>query len=97
MADDTLLPVPVLDQAALRELAQARQLLEHPGLVVRLADAVGTPIENLLVGYLPDWAHRRIDGATRLALKLAMKSALLTLRRRPRRAGPALGRHRAAV
>lgn len=91
------LPVPLLDQDALQELAQARQLLEHPGVAARLANVLGAPIESLLVNRLPGWATRRIDGATRLALKVAMRSALLTLRSAPRSGGPATARHKAAV
>ena len=37
-----------LGSAELAELARARQTLDNPGLVAKLADAVGQPIEGLV-------------------------------------------------
>lgn len=83
MADQ--LPVPVMSDADRRALVEARRLLEHPGLAARIADLVGAPIESLLTKHLPAPVTKRIDAISRLALQGAMKSALLTMRRRPHR------------
>ncbi len=90
------LPVPRMDEVAHRDLAAAHALLENPGLAAQLANAVGAPIEHLLARRLPRVVSGSIDRITRLALRVALKSALLTLRR-PGRAAPATGRHRLAV
>lgn len=89
------LPIPVMDEAALRDLAAARQLLENPGLAAQLANYIGAPIEKLINKRLPKPVSHRIDAITRRALQLSLRSALLTLRRDKRSAGT--GRHRLAV
>lgn len=89
------LPVPMIDDNALRELATARDLLEHPGLAAQLAHYIGAPIENLINKRLPKPVSTRIDAITRRALQLSLRSALLTLGRTSREAGT--GRHRFAV
>jgi hypothetical protein len=89
------LPIPVIDETALRDLAVARDLLENPGLAAQLANYIGAPIENLINKRLPKWVSNRIDAITRRALQLSLSSALLTLRRSKRAA--ATGRHRLAV
>ncbi|MFT4248668.1 MAG: EcsC family protein [Pseudomonas sp.] len=89
------LPIPVIDDTALRELAHARELLENPGLAAQLANYVGAPIESLINKRLPKSVSHRIDAITRRALQLSLRSALLTLRGDRRAAGT--GRHRLAV
>lgn len=89
------LPIPVMDETALRDLAGARGLLENPGLAAQLAHYVGAPIESLINQRLPKPVSGRIDAITRRALQLSLRSALLTLRRDGRGAGT--GRHRLAV
>ncbi|WP_218569726.1 EcsC family protein [Pseudomonas sp. Hp2] len=89
------LPIPVMDESALRDLATARELLENPGLAAQLANYVGAPIESLINKRLPKSVAQRIDAISRRALQLSLRSALLTLRRDKRSAGT--GRHRLAV
>ncbi len=67
------LPRPALD-----DLRRARRILEQPGLAIRLADRVGTPVEALL-RRLPDGAQRAIAGATRKALEAALDVAVRSL------------------
>jgi hypothetical protein len=67
------LPLPDLD-----DLRHAKRLLEQPGLAIRLADRVGTPIEALL-RRLPDGAQRVIGDGTRRALEAALDVAVRTL------------------
>jgi hypothetical protein len=76
----------------LEDLARARDLLEHPGLAVRIADYVGMPIEGL-VKRLPDGARRAIADGTRRALGASLDVALRTLDG-GRRAAPADWLHR---
>lgn len=89
------LPIPVMDETALRDLAVARGLLENPGLAAQLANYIGAPIESLINKRLPKPVSSRIDAITRRALQLSLRSALLTLRRDKHAAGT--GRHRLAV
>lgn len=60
------------------DLARARRVLDHPSLAIRLADAVGTPIEAL-VRRLPGSAQKAIGAGTRKALDRALSVALRTL------------------
>ena len=69
------------DRIALR---RAKSLLEHPGLAVRIANAVGAPIEKM-VAALPEGAGQLIRTATTKALQTGLRVATSTLdqRRRP--------------
>jgi hypothetical protein len=67
------LPSPALDS-----LREARRVLEHPGLAVRLADLAGRPIEKAME-LLPAAASERVALATRAALEKALGLALGTL------------------
>ncbi|WP_369935663.1 EcsC family protein [Xanthomonas tesorieronis] len=90
------LPVPAMDAADHRDLAQAHALLEHPGLAAKIANTVGAPIEDLLSKRLPKALSSRIDAISHRALRIALRSALLTLRNQaPGAARPRL--HGAAV
>ncbi len=94
----TTLPIPVMDVAAQRDLATAHALLENPGVAAQLANALGAPIESLITKRLPRMMTRSIDGLTRRALQVAMKSALLSLRGKTEPLQPAsTTRHTLAV
>lgn len=81
------MPIPPepLSPAELSQLRGARELLESEGLVVRLAEAIGQPLEAGLAR-LPARARDAIHGATKGALEQALRVALGTLDERPRRA-----------
>ena len=64
-----------LDQDDLAALGRAKKLLENPGFIARLANAVGTPVEKLLHA-LPEKAATSIEKATKAALEKALKVAL---------------------
>jgi EcsC protein family len=66
----------------LAALQRAVQSLEHQGLVARLTNMVGRPIE--LIGHaLPASASQVIASATSKSLEAALTVALRTMRRRP--------------
>jgi len=67
-----------LSDAELADLRRARELLESGSLVVRVAEAIGQPLEAGLAR-LPDRARDAIHGATRSALEQALRVALGTL------------------
>ncbi len=75
------LPSPDLD-----ELRRAKEVLEHPGLAIRIADRAGMPLEALMKR-LPGGAQRMIGDGTRKALEAALDVAVRTLD--ARRAGAA--------
>lgn len=62
----------------LEDLRMAKTLLEHPGLAVRISDALGSPIEKGF-GMLPRTWNAAVTGATRKAIEAAMDVALRTL------------------
>lgn len=70
----------------LRDLRTARQLLENPGLVSRMTNLVGAPIEKGL-DMLPSGWHGRIMDITRMALSKAADVAISTLDDAPGRGG----------
>ena len=57
------------------DLERAVALLENPGLVARLSDVLGKPID-IVIDRLPAGAASTIDGATRGALRAALALAL---------------------
>ncbi len=85
----------MLSDADRDELRRAKALLEHPGLAMKIADAVGKPAEWLL-RRLPARAGDAVVSATRAALERGLEAALGTLDRQARRA-PSDWLHRAAV
>lgn len=94
----TTLPIPVMDAAAQHDLATAHALLENPGVAAQIANTLGAPIESLVAKRLPKVVTRSIDGVTRRALQVAMKSALLSLRGKTVAHAPAAtARHTLAV
>ncbi len=84
-----------LPEPDLAELRTAKQVLEHPGLAIRIADYVGTPVEAL-VKRLPQGAQRAIGDGTRKALEAALDVAVRTLGRGDRRT-PSDWLHRGVV
>jgi hypothetical protein len=62
----------------LRDLNQARVILENPGLTAKLTDLIGTPVERVLQ-FLPENWSEKIQQATRIALTAALKVAVTTL------------------
>lgn len=69
---------PSLDPDDLSTLARAKQALETQPLAMKLAGAVGMPIERLLAR-LPASAHDTIADATRRALDASLRAAVATL------------------
>ncbi len=59
-------------------LARAREVLESPGLAIRLTDLLGRPVE-MAVAALPAAASRQIHRATGAALDRALSVALRTM------------------
>ena len=78
--------MPLSDEH-LAQLAEAKRLLENPGLAVKITNLVGKPIEK---GFelLPDSWSQRIGVATKDALLFAMNGALLTMDNRLGEAHP---------
>jgi hypothetical protein len=74
-----------LSARELEELRRARSRLEGGGLVVRVAEALGRPLEAGLKR-LPARAREAVQGATRTALERALRVALGTMAEEPARA-----------
>ena len=69
------------------ELRRAKSLLEHQGLAVRIATAVGAPIEKLFTK-LPHDASEMVQAATTKALNAAVRSAVRGMDEAPRASTP---------
>ena len=67
----------------LSELASAVMLLENPGFIAKISDAVGTPVEYVL-DKLPKGAGDKITRAVHESLRTAANTAVLTLKTRGR-------------
>lgn len=67
-----------MHQADLTDLQRAKEILERPGLAMRLASMAGTPFEWAL-RRLPDRARELVASATHAALEKALDLALSTL------------------
>ena len=97
LLNDLLMYSPILlgpglarmNEEDLKALEAAVQLLETPGLAARLTDMVGKPIE-LIGKAVPASVSQEITAAALNAIKLALKAALLTMRRKPKAAIEAL-------
>jgi hypothetical protein len=73
------LPIAViLPPAALAELREAKEILEHQGLAERLTDLIGAPIQASLK-LLPDAAERLIYGAVEKSLEKGLELAVTSL------------------
>ncbi len=67
-----------IDADDLDALKEAANTLENPGLVARVTDHVGKPIEQL-ISKLPDSVSERIGDATTAALQASFRVAISTL------------------
>ena len=72
---------PTLGREDLRELAQARALLENPGLTARVANALGRPIEKGIAMLPTDWSNT-VQQAAHAALTKALAVAVSSLGRK---------------
>jgi len=86
----------MLSPTDLADLRYAKSLLEHVSLSVRIANAVGAPVEKLF-GLLPKGASDLVNAATTKALQAATHFALKTLDERPRRSTDWLHKSMVAV
>ena len=64
------------------QLAQAKQLLENPGLAAKITDFIGSPIEQGFA-LLPKSVSAGIGKATEIALMKASDAALFTMKKTP--------------
>lgn len=85
-----------LSDSDLQTLAQAKRLLENPGLAVKLANVVGKPIEKGFEMLPPRWRDQ-VGEITHKALEVALKMALASMRERPTAARPRLHKLAATV
>ncbi len=67
-------------QTDLDDLKNAKDLLENPGLAVKITNVVGTPIEKAF-DLLPEGWAEAVSKGTKKALETAVYSALLTLKK----------------
>ncbi|TWT78078.1 EcsC protein family protein [Posidoniimonas polymericola] len=72
------LPTHQLPDYVLKELAEAREILEHRGIADRLTEMLGAPI-TASIKMLPDSAEKAIYGAVDKSLSLALDFAVNTL------------------
>lgn len=84
-----------MNEADRRRLEEAALLLENPGLVAKLADRVGQPI-NWAMKQLPGSASAMIRSATESAIRKALSVAVSTINRK-RHVEPSRWSHRFAV
>jgi hypothetical protein len=68
----------MLSSADLNDLRRAKQLLEHPGLAIRLTNLIGEPIERGFEMLPASWAEV-VSNATKNALQKALRVAVGTL------------------
>ncbi|MBL9128934.1 MAG: EcsC family protein [Verrucomicrobiales bacterium] len=71
-------PATYLPPDDLADLRRAKTFLRNPGVAVRFANLIGTPIE-LGLQHLPATANRIVRYATRTALRQALRVALVSL------------------
>lgn len=76
--NETELIAKTLPAAALEELREAKDILEHQGLAERLTELIGAPITASLK-LLPDVAERIIYGAVDKSLEKALDLAVTSL------------------
>lgn len=69
----------VLTNEDRQALALAKERLENPGLSARVANVVGVPIEGAIQRLPAGW-QKRVDATVRLSLKLALRSAVGTMK-----------------
>jgi hypothetical protein len=73
----------MLSKSDLADLKQAKKLLENPGLVAKLSNMLGSPVERG-VKMLPGSWQRNVHKATEAALMKALDMAVTSLGERPR-------------
>jgi hypothetical protein len=83
-----------LETTDLTDLRRSKQLLEKTSFALRLANAVGKPVDAF-VRALPSGASDLALGATHKALEKALAAAVWSLRKQ--RANPKIDLHKAAV
>jgi hypothetical protein len=89
----------VMSPADAAELREAKAILQHPSLVIRLSSLVGSRIENLtkdLGKRLPDEVSEAIARSSNKAIETAFQTALRTMRD-GRLSAPRNRLHKAAV
>lgn len=84
-----------LSRADLDALAQAKHLLEHPSLVARLSNLVGSPIERSLAA-LPRPVSSAVSAVARRSIEKGMEMAIRTMKTEGR-AAPSNRWHQVAV
>ena len=67
-----------IDEQDRKDLQVAKQLLENPGLAMKIASAIGMPIEKAME-WLPARAEKMIGEITRTALEKAAGAAIRTM------------------
>jgi len=83
-------PPVIFSPQDLRDLRQAKSLLENPSFTVRLSNLIGTPVEAAMT-LLPKPVHEKINLVTRTALFSALQVAIATT---PKRAAGAKSSNR---
>ena len=73
-----------LSEAEMRDLARAKRLLERPGLAMRLANFLGSPLEKGFALLPKNW-HKAVNKAAHAALLKALGMAIATLGARHQR------------
>jgi hypothetical protein len=68
-----------LSEYHLEELRQAMQILENPGIVAKITNAIGQPLEKTLK-FLPKNIHEKIGTITETALMKAADAAIFTVK-----------------
>ncbi len=71
---------PTMSVADLEDLGRAVRLLENPGFVARITDAIGEPLEHM-IDFLPARASDRLQGVVRTALEKLLDVSVKTLDR----------------
>src|SRR5688572_13043173 len=66
----------------LQDLKKAKNLLENPGLAVKLSNVLGMPLEKAL-GNIPDKWSQKVEDIIQAALKKAVNTAASSLKAEP--------------
>jgi len=72
----------IISDTDLRELQEAHDLLENPGLAAKMISALGRPIELALVR-MPSGLQRKIHSITQKSIEKALDVAIGSLRKNP--------------
>src|SRR5690554_3925666 len=77
-------PPTMMSSGHTQELREARQVLQHPSLVIRLSSVVGTQVENLTKGLgkrLPEEMTEVISRSSNKAIESAFHAAIRTIQK----------------